>query len=197
MCLQKKRMIMKQIKQIIVVEGRDDERAVRSAVNAQVIRTSGYGICKETWDRIDRAIRGPGIIIFTDPDNAGELIRNRIKKRYPLALHAYLTCNEAKRGEDIGIENASPQSIRQALGKARCEEKDKKDTFTVRDLAYFGLEGSSGSRERRARLGFSLGIGYGNAKTFLQRLNSYGITREEFYMHGEAIFAENPSKDKE
>lgn len=187
---------MKKIKEVIVVEGREDERAVRDAVNAEVIITNGYGICKETWARIDRADQGPGIIVFTDPDNAGELIRRRINKRCPLALQAYLTCNEAKKDGDIGVENASPKSIRQALGKARYNVKDQEDIFTAKDLAYFNLEGGNGSKERRSRLGFSLGIGYGNAKTFLHRLNAYGITREEFYMHGEAIYAQNSSKDQ-
>lgn len=186
----------KRIEEIIIVEGRDDESAVRAAVQAEIITTHGYGISQETWDRIDKAYNGPGIIVFTDPDHAGELIRKRIAGRYPAAKHAHLTREEARKAADIGIENASPESIREALSKARCHERDRKDAFSAEDLARFDLLGSGRSRERRDKLGRSLGIGYGNAKTFLSRLNSYGITREEFYRHGEALFAENHSKNQ-
>lgn len=180
-----------QIKEIIIVEGRDDENAVRNAVNAQIIKTNGYGIRKQTWERIEKAYAGPGIIIFTDPDYAGELIRKRITERFPSARHAFLSREEARKDRDIGIENASAETIRQALHNARCVETLREDIFTQEDMIRFDLMGGDGSTERRDKLGRSLGIGYGNAKTFLGRLNSFGITREEFYRHGEALFPEN------
>ena len=59
------------IKEVIVVEGRDDTAAVKRACEAETIETHGYGIRKETWDLMDMAYRSKGIIIFTDPDRAG------------------------------------------------------------------------------------------------------------------------------
>jgi ribonuclease M5 len=63
------------IKEIIVVEGRSDERAVKQAVDAEVIITQGFGLTGETLRRIATAQRRNGVIVFTDPDHAGELIR--------------------------------------------------------------------------------------------------------------------------
>jgi ribonuclease M5 len=57
---------------------------------------------------------------------------------------------------------------------------EKRTEFTVRDLFINGLEGSSDAVKRRDFVGKELGIGYGNAKQFLSRLNRYGITRKEF-----------------
>ena len=63
------------IKEIIIVEGKDDVAAVKKALEAEVISTHGFGISKETFERIIKAGHEKGIIVLTDPDYAGELIR--------------------------------------------------------------------------------------------------------------------------
>ena len=187
---------MKKIKEVIVVEGRDDESAVKAAIDAEIIITHGFKISPATWELLRKAEEGPGLLIFTDPDHAGEQIRKRLAERFPKSKHAYLPKAEALRKGDIGIENASPENILAALEKARCTRTDNEnnlaaDPFTTEDLLYFGLIGESTASKRRDRLGKTLGIGYGNAKTFLGRLNHYGITKEEYYEHGKALFADN------
>ena len=94
--------------------------------------------------------------------------------------------DEATANDDIGIEQASPESIRKALEKVRTLDWNPSEIFSGADLIRAGLSGAADASERRARLGARLGIGYGNAKTFLLRLNHYGVTREEF----EAALAE-------
>ncbi len=168
------------IKEIIVVEGRDDEAAVKRAVEAETIATHGYGISRETFARIEKAYAERGIIIFTDPDSAGEKIRKRISERFPEGKHAFLPREEALKDGDIGIENARPESIREALRKARAAVFEKRSEFRQKDMREYGLSGIPGAAERRDRLGGRLGIGYGNGKVFLDRLNQYGIEREEF-----------------
>ena len=54
------------------------------------------------------------------------------------------------------------------------------ETFTGADLIRAGISGDAGASSRRAKLGAALGLGFANAKTFLKRLNHYGVTREEF-----------------
>lgn len=183
------------IQEIIVVEGKDDRSAVCAAVDAEIIETHGYGIQKETWERIQTAAEGPGIIIFTDPDYAGEQIRNRISKRFPQAKHAFLPREEAEKDGDIGIENASAESICEALRKVRslCMAENEMPEFTQEDLFRYGLVGTAQASANRNRMGKALGIGYGNASTFLKRLNGYGITREEFVSYGETLFPGNDS----
>ncbi len=68
------------IKESIVVEGRDDSAAVLSVVSADIIITNGFKIRKPTAKRIVEAAKAQGIIVFTDPDYAGENIRTRIEQ---------------------------------------------------------------------------------------------------------------------
>lgn len=167
------------IKEIIVVEGRDDEAAVKRAVEAETIATHGYGISQATFARIEKAYTERGIIIFTDPDFAGEKIRKRLSERFPLGKHAFLPREEALKDGDIGIENAGPLSIRDALSKARPVMQEKRTEFQQEDLRKYGLAGAPGAAEKRDKLGKRLGIGYGNSKVFLNRLNQYGIHRQD------------------
>ena len=171
---------MKQrIHEVIVVEGRDDIDAVGKAVDADIIATHGYGIRQETIDRIRHAYETRGIIILTDPDHAGQRIRQRLTELFPDALQAYISRTEALSEHDIGVENASPEVILKALEAAgrTCETREAE--YDAGDLIRYGLSGGRGSRELRDRLGRKLGIGYGNAAAFLKRLNGYGINRED------------------
>ena len=173
-------MQMKKIDEIIVVEGRDDTAAVRRAVNAVTIETHGYGILPSTWDVIDKAYESKGIIIFTDPDTAGEQIRKRLAERYPEAKHAFLDRGLAEKDGDIGIENAAPESIREALEKARCSAfAAGGEQFTPADMFRWGLAGTAEAAKRRRVVGDKLGVGMAGSKTFLHRLNHFGISREE------------------
>ncbi|GAB1475934.1 ribonuclease M5 [Bacillota bacterium] len=182
------------IDKIVIVEGRDDENAVKAAVDAEVIVTSGFSISRSTWSLIEKAYRGPGILIFTDPDYAGESIRNRIAERFPESSHAYLSRDDARKDSDIGIENATAENIIGALEKAFVPLRQEA-VFNVEDLLRFELIGSPMSGARREKIGKVLGIGSCNAKTFLARLNSFGISREEFYNNGQALFAGSGARD--
>ena len=168
------------IREIIIVEGRDDTAAVRRALDAETIETHGLGMSREMWERIDAAYRSCGIIVFTDPDHAGGLIRRKITEKYPDCGQAYLPRQKALKNGDIGVENAEPEAIREALSMAH-RRTGTEEPFSMEDLLQAGLVGSPGSRERRRAVCEYLGIGYGNAAASLDRLNGYGITKEEFY----------------
>lgn len=168
------------IKEIIVVEGKDDVSAVKKAVDAEVIVTGGFALTESTMKQIQAAAERRGVIIFTDPDFAGEKIRKIISSKIPGCKHAFLPREKAVKDGDIGIENASSESIISALEKARGETLERRREFTQQDLIANHLVGSDGASYRRDLLGKILGIGYGNAKQLLNRLNNYGITRQEF-----------------
>lgn len=168
------------IKEVIVVEGRDDITAVKRALDCELIATGGFGFPKGVMERIKTAQKKKGVIIFTDPDFAGEKIRKTISAQIPECKHAFLPREEAIKDGDIGIENASPESILVALEMVRTETKDERNEFSQRDLVKYGLLGGENSSEKRDLVGRQLGIGYGNSKQFLNRLNHYGVTREEF-----------------
>ena len=168
------------IKEVIVVEGKQDIVAVSRAVEADFIVTNGFSLRPHTIAAIESAYKKRGILIFTDPDSAGERIRRFLAKRFPNAKHAYLGQAEATANGDIGVEQAHPDAIYMAIARARCEKIDPVETFTMTDLIMAGMAGGAEAAARRNALGVLVGVGYANAKTFLARLNHYGVTREEF-----------------
>lgn len=168
------------IKEVLIVEGKMDVVAINKAVEADCITTDGFNLLPKTLKNIKAAYNKRGIIILTDPDAAGERIRTYLTKRFPNAKHAFIPCEEATANDDIGVEQASPESIRKALAKVRTVEWQPTQIFSALDLMANGLNGSSEASLRRAKMGAILGIGFANSKTFLRRLNNYGVTREEF-----------------
>ena len=167
------------LKEIIVVEGKNDAAAVRRAVSADIIITSGFGINKGILERISTAQVKCGVIILTDPDYMGEKIRKIISDRVKGVKHAFIPKEEAQANGDIGVENAAPESILRALSMAKCELEEVLETFTRADLVYYGLTGSDNAASLRNSLGSILGIGYGNSKQFINRLNKYGISKDQ------------------
>ncbi|WP_027623600.1 ribonuclease M5 [Clostridium lundense] len=184
------------IKEVIVVEGRDDITAVKRAVDAEIIAVGGFGINAKVIGRIKEAQKRQGVIILTDPDFAGEKIRKIISKRVQGVKHAYISKDEGLKDGDIGVENASPESIISALEAAKFEVKEKRCEFSIQDMMYFGLCGNNKSKENRDRLGKLLRIGYCNTSQFLTRLNNYGITKDEFIKALEIIDKENENGKK-
>ena len=168
------------IKEVIVVEGKMDILAVKRAVEADLIITDGFHLRKGTLEAIEGAYNKRGIIILTDPDPAGERIRRFLTKRFPEAKHAFIPLEEASAEGDIGVEQASPEAIREALSKVRTSALEPRSIFSAKDLVLHDLTGAKDAAARRGALGRILGLGAANAKVFLRRLNGYGITREEF-----------------
>lgn len=168
------------LKEVIVVEGKMDTVAIGKALEAETIETGGFNLPKRTLEQIAAAYGKRGIIILTDPDVAGEKIRRFLTERFPQAGQAFIPREEAIAHNDLGVEQASPASILQALAKVRYSTMQVGQEFTMTDLFAYALNGSEQAAARRDSLGALLGIGHGNAKRFLSRLNNYGVTRSEF-----------------
>ena len=175
------------VRRAVAVEGRDDVTAVSRAADALIIPTHGFGITAETWHVLEKAYAEKGLIILTDPDHAGEQIRRMLTERFPDSLQAYIARDDASEGDDIGVENASPEVIRRALEITlrRAGEADSKDVrgedeyADMAEMRALGLAGGEGSSVRRADVCRRLGIGYGNAQAMLKRLRGFGIDRDE------------------
>lgn len=176
------------IKELIVVEGKNDAHAVRLALGeVDIIWTEGYGLTKKKLDYIAEMANRQGVIIFMDPDSVGEQIRSRIRAHVPQAKHAYLTKKVATKLGDIGVENAALHEIRRAFAHIQQEQETVVGNFTIQDLFLVGLIGSRRASEYRVALGSKLGIGDTNAKQFLHRLNRFGISRELFFQTIEEV----------
>ena len=105
------------IKEVIVVEGKDDTTAIKRATGADTIETNGSAISDEVLKRIAHAHDKRGVIVFTDPDYPGRRIRAIIEQHVPGVKHAFIDKAKtiAKNGKGLGVEHASDEAIRDAL----------------------------------------------------------------------------------
>lgn len=163
-----------------MVEGKSDTIAIKRAVEADTIETNGSAIGEEVLRRIALAHERRGIIIFTDPDHAGERIRKIVARHVPGCKHAFLPQEKAFYKGDIGIENASPEAIIQALSELRTETPDVTGEIEWEDLIEAGLIVHPDAAGRRLIMGKLLGIGYANGKQFYKRCTSFRISKAEF-----------------
>jgi ribonuclease M5 len=169
------------IKECIVVEGRSDTVAIHRAVIADTIETGGSAIDNEILDKIRLAQERRGIIVFTDPDYAGERIRKIIQRAVPGCKHAFLSKEEARKKGKVGVEHASPESIISALEGVRTEGAPFDSLIEWEDLFDAGLIGGPAAKQKRIELGKILRIGYANSKQLYKRLNAFQISRDEFW----------------
>ena len=187
---------MVKIKEAIVVEGRYDKNTLSQIVNAPILETSGFGIFKDKqmMSLLRRVARERGLIVFTDSDGAGFVIRNHIKSaidnRY--LKHAYIPdvygkerrkSAPGKEGK-LGVEGMRPEVILDCLRRAGAtmegETSPEVGLITKRDLFALGLSGCAGSEEKRKKLMERLDLPqHMSANALLQALNLL-FTREEF-----------------
>lgn len=172
------------IKEVIVVEGKDDTAKIRQAIDADTIETNGSAIDKTTLKQIQHAKEKRGVIIFTDPDYPGERIRHVINEAVPGCKHAFLTEKQASptkaKHHSLGIEHASTTMIQEALRQVYELEDVPKGDITREDLITYGLIGGENAQSKRKILGEKLNIGHTNGKQLLKRLTMFQIPREAF-----------------
>ncbi len=188
---------MVKIKQAIVVEGKYDQNTLSQLVDTTIFQTRGFGVMhdKALLELLRRAAKTTGLIIFTDSDGAGFVIRNFLKGALPKegVLHAYIPdipgkekrkCAPGKEGL-LGVEGMTKEILLEALENAGADlggEAAKKpgDTITKFDLYTAGLSGRPDSAAKRAAFLEKLRFpAHMSANALLDALNLL-YTREEF-----------------
>ena len=154
------------IKEAIVVEGRYDKNTLSQIIDAPIMETAGFGIFKnkEQMALLRKAAELRGLIVFTDADGAGFVIRNHIKSAIPgkYLKHAYTPDifgkerRKAAPGKEgkLGVEGMKREIIIEALRRAGATFEDgavESRHITKADLMDLHLYGPS-STERRAAL---------------------------------------------
>lgn len=159
---------MIKIDKIIVVEGKYDKIKLSSIVDGVIIETSGFGIFKdkEKQKLIRRLAEEKGLLVLTDSDSAGFIIRSFLSSIVPneYITNAYIpdVFGKEKRKEapskegKLGVEGVSPEILVQALQNAGigCSVSDNASAKKVTNLDLFedGLTGGSESKEKRLKL---------------------------------------------
>ncbi len=166
---------MLKIKEVIVVEGRYDKNTLSQIVDATIVETTGFGIFsdKEKLELLRRLAEKRGLIVLTDSDGAGFLIRNYIRGAISGAgvKHAYIPDIQgrerrkktaAKEGK-LGVEGMEKNVLIDALRRAGATFEDeapaeKTGSITKADMYELGLSGKEGSTELRRALKAKLGL---------------------------------------
>ena len=180
---------MIKIKQAIVVEGRYDKNTLSQIVDAPIIETNGFGIMKDKANLafLRRVAENRGLIVFTDSDGAGFVIRNFLKSAIDPAylLHAYIPdiygkekrkSAPGKEGK-LGVEGMTRQIILDALRRCGASFEDEaasafSGSITKQDLMEMGLSGGKDSSFLRKKLLKKLDLPeHMSANALLQALN--------------------------
>lgn len=198
---------MVKIREAIVVEGRYDKNTLSQIVDAPILETNGFGIFKDKAQMtlLRRVAETRGLIVFTDADGAGFVIRNHIKSAIPARFlkHAYTPDifgkerrkrTPGKEGK-LGVEGMTREIILEALRGAGAtiegESTAKSGDITKQDLMTLGLSGGPDSSVKRLQLLKKLGLPERmSANAMLQALNLLH-TLEELTSLVEAMETEN------
>ena len=187
---------MVKIREVIVVEGRYDKNTLSQVVDATILETKGFGIFKDKAQLrlLRRAAQARGLIVLTDSDGAGFVIRNYLRGVLPpeRVKHAYIPDvpgkerRKAAPGKEgkLGVEGMSPELLLEALRRAGATVEGEtaaptRGRITRADLVELGLSGGVGSGEKRLTLLKKLGLPeHMSPNAMLQALNLL-YTREE------------------
>ena len=150
----------------VIVEGRYDKLKLSNILDAFIIETNGFGIFKdkEKLKFIKKLAEERGIIVLTDSDHAGFMIRGHIASAVPKdrIKNVYIPdiygkekrkAEPSKEGK-LGVEGMSGEIILDALKKAgvTCSVSQNDDPITTADLFELGLTGTPNAKENRKRL---------------------------------------------
>ena len=189
---------MRRIKEVVVVEGRYDRNTLSQVVDATILETAGFGVFNDAAKRrlLKTLAETRGLVVLTDSDGAGFLIRNHIRGLVDpkLVKHAYIPdirgkerrkAAPSKEGK-LGVEGMRPEVLLEALTRAGATFDDspaeeRPAQITKADLYARGLSGKEGSSDKRRQLLKQLGLPERmSADAMLDVLNAL-MDREAFY----------------
>ena len=205
---------MLKLRQALVVEGKYDKNTLSQIVDAPIFVTNGFGIFKDRdmMALLRTVAKQRGLIVLTDADGAGLVIRNRIKSAIApqYLLHAYIPDvygkekRKAAPGKEgkLGVEGMDPETLLRALRNAGAEFLDAdadraQQPITKTDLYELGLSGRPDSRAKQLALKQQLGLPeHLSANALLTALNCI-CTRQELEVllwHPESSTSPSPTK---
>ena len=179
---------MIKIKEAIVVEGRYDKNTLSQIVDAPIIETSGFGIMNDKAQLafLRKVAQKRGLIVLTDSDGAGFMIRNYLKSAIPASQlkHAYIPDiygkerRKAAPGKEgkLGVEGMTPEVIVECLRRAGATIEGanqlENHQITKQDMMALGLSGTADSKARRLALMKKLDLpAHMSSNALLQALN--------------------------
>ncbi len=195
---------MVKIREAIVVEGRYDKNTLSQIVDAPIFQTNGFGIMndKEQLALLRCVAEKRGLIVFTDSDGAGFVIRNYLKGAIPSEhlKHAYIPDvfgkerRKAAPGKEgkLGVEGMTPEIILDCLCRSGATIEGEQshcvcEQLTKTDMFFMGLSGGPNSRQKRTALLKMLQLPeHMSSNAMLQALNVL-YTKDEIYKIADSL----------
>ena len=179
------------IREVIVVEGRYDKNALSQVVDALIFETGGFSVFhnREKLEALRMLAEQRGLIILTDSDSAGFVIRNRLKGLLPQEKirQAFVPAVRGKESRKprpsrqglLGVEGMRPEILLEALRRAGASEEVPEPCVSTADFYALGLTGRPGSAELRRKLAESLDLPAGISQGDLRKAVSFLLSKEE------------------
>ena len=166
------------IKEVIIVEGKNDSKRLKEFFDCETIETHGLGLDKNTIELIKEINDKLGVILFLDPDTPGEKIRKRINDAIPNLKNAFILKEDARTKKKVGVEHASKEVLEEALLNV-VSYIDKKESLSYEEFIDLGLSGLKQSQIKRDIISKKFHIGKCNSKTMYKRLNLLQVKKQD------------------
>ena len=112
------------IREVVVVEGKNDTLRLQSFFALETIETGGLGLDREKIEYIRAVNEKRGVILLLDPDHPGELIRKKLNDNIPGLKNAFVFKEEARTKKKVGVEHASMEALATALANCLTYRED-------------------------------------------------------------------------
>ncbi len=164
---------------LLIVEGATDKAFLLSFLEAEIITTNGSEVSRGTIEYAKEAIRSRDVVVLTDPDAPGKRIRDVLDQNIPGLLHAFIPKEVSIKNHKVGVAESTKEAVLEALDNLRPSKTSKKGHLLMADFLALGLMGGKDSAKKRALLSERYHLGFGNAKTLLQRANALGLSKQQ------------------
>lgn len=164
---------------VLVVEGKTDVAFLSNFIEAEFVVTNGSDVPDNVIEYIKEVSKTKEVIVLTDPDYPGETIRTKLDANIPNLKHAFVSKDKSIKNGKVGVAESEKEEVLKALENSFTNSSIKKGNLTTSDLVSLGLSGSSNSKELRELVCNKLHLGHTNSKSFLNRLNTLNISKDE------------------
>jgi len=169
----------KRINGIIVVEGKTDVAFLSTFIDAEFVTTNGSEIPAKTIEYLRKSSGNRGVFVLTDPDSPGKRIRDVLDQNIPNLKHCFISKENSIKKNKVGVAESTKEEVLKALSNCIESKATSISNVTSSDLVELGLLGGDDSADKRRIVSEKFHLGFGNAKTFLKRVNNSNLTIED------------------
>ena len=159
---------------VLVVEGKEDVSYLSNYIASEIVPTNGFDVTSS----LTTYLKDKKAIILTDPDEAGQKIREKLNKLLPNAVNVEIDAKYCIRGSKNGVAECDINEILTKLKRFSTTKDNNKTTIKSSDLYNLGL---INNKDLRNKVCDTLNFGRCNAKTFYKRLLNNNVSLDQLY----------------